>query len=113
MKFAMKPSPQPAHAIYVPLLITLPSVATLVVFWYGARQVISGQLELGDLISFMFFIGLLIWPLQLIGELTAQWKRAVASAARPTTCSIKSHKSSTCPVRGSCPGVTAKSDLTT
>ncbi|RIK09584.1 MAG: ABC transporter ATP-binding protein [Acidobacteria bacterium] len=71
-----------ARAIYVPLLIMLPSVATLVVFWYGARQVISGQLELGDLISFMFFIGLLIWPLQLVGELTAQWKRAVASAAR-------------------------------
>lgn len=71
-----------ARAIYVPLLITLPSVATLTVFWYGARQVISGQLELGDLISFMFFIGLLIWPLQLVGELTAQWKRAVASAAR-------------------------------
>lgn len=71
-----------ARATYVPLLIALPSLATLVVFWYGARQVISGHMELGDLISFMFFIGLLIWPLQLIGELTAQWKRAVASAAR-------------------------------
>lgn len=70
------------RANYVPLLIALPSVATLVVFWYGARHVISGQMELGDLISFMFFIGLLIWPLQLVGELTAQWKRAVASGAR-------------------------------
>lgn len=70
------------RAAYVPILIALPAMASLMVFWYGAREVVAGKLEMGDLVSFMFFIGLLIWPLQLVGELTAQWKRSVVSAGR-------------------------------
>ena len=56
----------------------LPNVGLIAVLWYGGQQVIDGSLSLGDLVTFNAYIGLLIWPLRMLGMIIAQ-----AHAERP------------------------------
>jgi ATP-binding cassette subfamily B protein len=44
--------------------------------------VIDGSLSLGSLIAFNVYIGMLIWPLRMLGMIVAQGQRAVAAADR-------------------------------
>ncbi|HEX6165324.1 MAG TPA: ABC transporter ATP-binding protein, partial [Acidimicrobiales bacterium] len=49
---------------------------------YGGHQVLEGHLSLGSLIAFNVYIGMLIWPLRMLGMIVAQAQRATASAER-------------------------------
>jgi ATP-binding cassette, subfamily B, bacterial len=49
---------------------------------YGGHQVIDGNLSLGSLIAFNLYVGMLVWPLRMLGMIVAQAQRAVVSAER-------------------------------
>jgi ATP-binding cassette subfamily B protein len=67
---------------YLPAMELLPNVGLILVLGYGGHQVLSGDLSLGDLVSFNVYIALLIWPLRMLGMIIAQAQRAAASAER-------------------------------
>jgi len=67
---------------YLPALELLPSIGLILVLFYGGHQVIDGSLELGALVTFNLYIGLLIWPLRMLGQIIAGAQRASASAQR-------------------------------
>jgi len=70
------------RAVFNPFLDFLPAVGLVAVLWYGGRQVLSGNLSLGELLAFNVYVFMLIPPLRMTGMLIAQAQRAVAAAER-------------------------------
>ncbi|MCO8129111.1 ABC transporter ATP-binding protein/permease [Acidimicrobiia bacterium EGI L10123] len=70
------------RALFVPLLELLPTLGLVAVLYVGGRQIVEGDLTLGEFISFNVFIIYLIFPLRLLGLVIAQASRGAASAAR-------------------------------
>src|SRR5690606_32072570 len=70
------------RARFVPALELLPNIGFIAVLGYGGHQVLSGDLTLGALVAFNVYIGMLVWPLRMLGMIVAQAQRAVAAAVR-------------------------------
>ncbi len=70
------------RAVFNPFLDFLPAVGLVAVLWYGGRQVLAGNLTLGELVAFNVYVFMLIPPLRMTGMLIAQAQRAVAAAER-------------------------------
>ena len=70
------------RAIYIPLIGFLPNLAVLALLWYGGRQVIEGDLTLGELVAFYSYVMLLVYPAQVVGWLAGLMQRAIASGER-------------------------------
>jgi ATP-binding cassette subfamily B protein len=70
------------RARFLPGLELLPNIGLIAVLGYGGHQVLAGDLSLGSLVAFNVYIGMLIWPLRMLGTVVAQAQRAVAAAER-------------------------------
>ena len=70
------------RAAFNPLLELLPTLGLIGVLWFGGHQVLDGELSIGDLVAFNFYIVLLIFPLRMTSFVVAQISRASASASR-------------------------------
>ncbi|MBN1291906.1 MAG: ABC transporter ATP-binding protein [Candidatus Latescibacteria bacterium] len=65
-----------------PLLDVLASASVLLVLWIGGRKVISGEITLGTIVSFIMYIGIMVWPAIALGWVVAIFERGFASARR-------------------------------
>ena len=70
------------RAFYTPLIGFLPSVGLAVILLVGGRQVIDGQLTLGDFTAFYAYLLMLIAPMRQLGIALGLAQRATASGAR-------------------------------
>jgi ATP-binding cassette, subfamily B, bacterial len=70
------------RAKFQPAMELLPNFGMIAVLAYGGHQVLNGQLSLGTLVMFNVYIGMLIWPLRMLGMIVAQAQRAAVSAER-------------------------------
>ena len=70
------------RANFVPLLDLLPMLGLVAILWFGGHEVLAGNLSVGALVKFSFYVLMLVWPLRMTGMLVAQVSRAMASAAR-------------------------------
>jgi ATP-binding cassette subfamily B protein len=70
------------RAKYVPLTELIPNLGLVLVLGYGGHQVLDGALTVGELVAFNIYVVMLIWPLRNLGQIIAQWQRAVAAADR-------------------------------
>jgi ATP-binding cassette subfamily B protein len=70
------------RARYLPGLELLPNLGLIAVLGYGGHRVVGGDLSLGSLVAFNVYIGMLIWPLRMLGTIVATAQRAVVSAER-------------------------------
>ncbi len=70
------------RARFLPGLELLPNIGLIAVLGYGGHQVLNGNLSLGSLVAFNVYIGMLVWPLRMLGMVVAWAQRAVASAER-------------------------------
>ena len=50
--------------------------------WIGAREVVAGDLSVGQLISFFGYAIFMVWPIQTFFELAQKWVRSVVSARK-------------------------------
>ena len=50
--------------------------------WLGAREVVAGDLTVGQLISFFGYAIFMVWPIQTFFELAQKWIRSVVSARK-------------------------------
>jgi ABC-type multidrug transport system fused ATPase/permease subunit len=50
--------------------------------WLGAREVVAGDLSVGQLISFFGYAIFMVWPIQTFFELVQKWIRCVVSARK-------------------------------
>jgi len=70
------------EAYYLPGLLFLPSLGIAAVLLFGGRDVISGELTIGEFMLFISLLLLLVWPLEALGWIINLGQRAVASAGR-------------------------------
>jgi ATP-binding cassette subfamily B protein len=71
-----------AFATNFPLIFLIFNLGTLAIVWFGGNMVISETLSLGEMTAFMTYLNFMIFPLMMIGMLSAMVARASASARR-------------------------------
>ena len=70
------------QAFYSPLIGFLPSLGLAVVLLVGGRQVIAGNLSLGDFTAFYTYVVILAAPMRMLGIAMGMAQRAIASGNR-------------------------------
>jgi ATP-binding cassette subfamily B protein len=65
-----------------PLLGFIPSIGLAVVLIYGGHLVIDNQMSLDHFTSFYFFVGMLIGPMRMLGNMLGSAQRATAAGNR-------------------------------
>ena len=70
------------EARYLPGLTFLPSMAIASVLFFGGRDVIDGNLTIGQFVLFNSLLLQLVWPLEALGWILNLAQRAIASASR-------------------------------
>ncbi|AUX19568.1 ABC transporter [Sorangium cellulosum] len=65
-----------------PLMGAIGSVGVLIVFWYGGRLVLAGEMTKGDFVSFWLALLRLTWPMLALGFVAAIVQRGRAGYAR-------------------------------
>ena len=69
-------------AVFMPTLEFLPMLGLIAVLWLGGRRVIHGDLSLGSFVAFNAYIGMLVWPLRVLGQRVTTLQKAVGASAR-------------------------------
>lgn len=67
---------------YFPLIAFLTGLSSAVILWYGGREVIGGQMLLGELVAFNSYLIMLVMPMRMLGWVANLSQRALASAGR-------------------------------
>jgi ABC-type multidrug transport system fused ATPase/permease subunit len=70
------------QAFFSPLLGLLPQLGIALVLLIGGRQVISGNLSLGDFTAFYTYLAMLAAPMRMLGMAMGMAQRAIASGNR-------------------------------
>jgi ABC-type multidrug transport system fused ATPase/permease subunit len=70
------------QAFYSPLLGFLPQLGIALVLLIGGRQVIAGNLSLGDFTAFYTYVAMLAGPMRMLGMTLGMAQRAIASGNR-------------------------------
>ncbi len=70
------------RARFLPAIELLPQIGLIAVLGVGGLEVIDGNLTLGQLVQFNFYVALLVWPLRMIGMTIAFAQRAAAALER-------------------------------
>ena len=71
-----------AWALYSPSMALATSLGTGLVFWIGGRLVIEGSMSVGDLVSFVLFLGLFYEPIGRLHALNQMMQGARAAGER-------------------------------
>lgn len=67
---------------YFPGFSFIASIGTLLIWYIGGQQVVGGELQLGSLLAFASYLGMLFGPLQWLSQMIGWTSRAVASSHR-------------------------------
>ena len=70
------------RSAFLPALDLLPNVGLIAVLGLGGHRVIDGQMTRGELLEFMLYVGLLIFPLRNLGMTLAFGQRAAVALMR-------------------------------
>ncbi len=65
-----------------PTIFAIANGATLMVYWLGGRQVIGGDLLVGELMAFAYYVMLAFFPVLQLGMIVAMLSQAGASSER-------------------------------
>ncbi len=69
-------------AVYIPIVLTLGSVAASIALWKGGGDVLAGTLTLGTLVAFIFYAGQFFNPINQIAQVLVQMQGAQAAGDR-------------------------------
>ncbi len=70
------------NALFMPTIIFLIGLSTLVAIYLGGLMTYDKQISLGDIVAFIFFVNNLTWPFASVGWVTSIIQRAAASQKR-------------------------------
>ncbi|WP_305041500.1 ABC transporter ATP-binding protein [Geoalkalibacter sp.] len=70
------------RALVLPVMTLVGPLGTLLVLYFGGRQVAAGNLSLGDFVAFNAYLVQLAWPTLLLGWVLTLAQRATASMER-------------------------------
>ncbi len=70
------------QAMFQPILFLITGISTILVIWIGGIQVIQKTTNLGDIIAFISYLGMLIWPVIALGWVINLIQQGEASMKR-------------------------------
>lgn len=70
------------NAVFRPLVEMTNAVGSAILIWYGASLIQSGKLELGELVTFAFLLGMFWEPISRLGMVYNQLLMGMASSER-------------------------------
>lgn len=70
------------NALFMPIIMCLIGLSTILAIYVGGLFSFTGEITLGGIASFIFYINILTWPFASLGWLTAIIQRAAASQER-------------------------------
>jgi ATP-binding cassette subfamily B protein len=70
------------RSVFLPAIELVPSLGQIFVLAYGGHLVLAGELTIGTLVMFNFYVILLVNPLRMLGQIIATAERAATSADR-------------------------------
>ncbi|MGD9841274.1 MAG: ABC transporter ATP-binding protein [Candidatus Bipolaricaulis sp.] len=68
--------------VFSPVVGLLAGLGTVIILWFGGRGVLGGTLSLGDLVAFMNYLGMMVWPMMAIGWVVNTLQQGAASMKR-------------------------------
>ena len=70
------------EALFMPIIVLLVGFSTILTIYIGGQRVMAGELELGHIFQFVFYVNLLTWPFASVGWVTTLVQKAEASMKR-------------------------------
>ena len=70
------------EALFMPIIVLLVGLSTILTVYVGGLRVMSGELEVGHIFQFVFYVNLLTWPFASVGWVTSLVQKAEASMRR-------------------------------
>ena len=70
------------QALFMPMLFLITGISVIIVVWLGGSMVIENKLTLGEVVAFIAYLGLLIWPVIAFGWIINIIQQASASMKR-------------------------------
>jgi len=69
-------------SLFTPLISLLVGFSTLLVVYIGSKQVMAGEITVGNITEFIMYVFMLTWPVTALGWTSSQIQRAAASQKR-------------------------------
>lgn len=70
------------NALFIPTILFLIGLSTILAIYLGGKMSFTGEISLGGIVAFIFFVNNLTWPFASIGWVTSLIQRAAASQQR-------------------------------
>jgi ATP-binding cassette subfamily B protein len=70
------------NSLFMPTIFILVGLSTVACIYLGGIFKINGEMTVGEIIKFIFFVNMLTWPFASVGWVTSLIQRAAASQAR-------------------------------
>jgi ABC-type multidrug transport system fused ATPase/permease subunit len=70
------------RAFHIPLVGFLIGLGTIIIFWYGGFEVITGTLTIGNLVAFNAFLAMLVMPMRFFGMFISGYHLTMAAGDR-------------------------------
>jgi len=70
------------EAMFIPLIITLIGISTVLTIYIGGLEVFKGNITTGNIAEFIIYVNMLSWPVASVGWVTSLIQRAAASQER-------------------------------
>lgn len=70
------------QSVFFPIMGLLMGVGTVLVLWLGGRDVVRGEMTVGELVAFNSYLLMLAWPMIAFGWVTNLLQRGMASWGR-------------------------------
>ena len=68
--------------MFIPLIITLIGISTVLTIYIGGLEVFKGNITTGNIAEFIIYVNMLAWPVASVGWVTSLIQRASASQER-------------------------------
>ncbi len=69
-------------ALFMPIIVLLVGLSTVLTLYIGGQKVISGALEIEQIFTFVFYVNMLTWPFASVGWVSSLVQKAEASQQR-------------------------------
>jgi ABC-type multidrug transport system fused ATPase/permease subunit len=69
-------------SVNMPTMILLVSLPTILILWYGGRQVVGGAMTVGEVTQFILLVGLLMMPIRRLGMMVNLASRTASAGQR-------------------------------
>lgn len=70
------------NAFFFPAVLLLIGLSTILTIYIGGMKAIEGEISLGNIAEFVFYVNMLTWPFTSVGWVTSLVQRAAASQKR-------------------------------